>query len=561
MAKVIASKSDTRSQLAAGVHELARVVRVTLGPKGRYIAFTPDDLTKEQALSESGNPLATRKGTPTLTNDGAMVASHIDPANKLANLGLKVVREAALGTNLSAGDGTTTATILADSMISEGMKLLAAGCDPLALRRGITLATNVAVEELRSCAQPVETVEQMAEIATVSSGDPVIGTKIAEALAEVGKDGIISVEKSKRMGIDIEFQKGLRFDHGLMAPEMADDPGRLVAELVQPYIFITDERLADNFKDILPMLEEVQKSGHPLLIVADDVRGLALQSLLANRRKGTLTTVCVQTPGFKDGDRRKTETEDLAILTGGTYFSPEKGLSIKNASKALLGRANTAIITKDYTLIIGGKGKKEAIEARCASLRRLIDDTNSGYDQDVLRERLAKLSGGIAVMKVGAPTESELEETRSRIQDALLATRAAARGGILPGGGIAYLEATSALEPLMAASPSTDAGTGTSPDPLPALSPDELLGVQLVAQALEAPLKTLAENCGLAPAVVLEKIKSLPAGQGLNCADGTFGPMIARGITDPAQVAISALETAASVAGLVLITEVGITES
>lgn len=555
MAKAIASKTVTRTSLAAGVHELASVVKVTLGPKGRYVAFTPNDLTKEQALQESGDPLKTHKGTPTLTNDGAMVAAHIEPADSLANLGLKVIREAALGTNLSAGDGTTTATVLADALVSEGMKLLAAGADPLALRRGITYATNLVIEALRAQAHPVETVEQMAEVATVSSGSPVIGAKIAEALNEIGKDGIISVEKSKKMGIDIEIQKGLMFDHGLMSPDMADDFGRLTAELVQPYIFITDERLADNFEEILPMLEEVQKSGHPLLVVADDVRGLALQSLLMNRRKGTIKSVCVQTPGFKDGDRRKTETEDLAILTGGTFFTAEKGLSIKDASKALLGRANTAIITKDRTVIIGGKGKKEAIEARCNSLRQQIDGSNSGYDQDVLRERLAKLSGGIAVMKVGAPTESEMEETRSRIQDALLATRAAAREGLLPGGGIAYLNATSVLQPLLESENTAKA------HPEKDLSSEEIQGVALVAKALEVPLKTLAENSGLAPEVVLEKVRSLPAGEGLNCADGTFGPMIARGIADPAQVSISALETAASVAGMILITEVGITEA
>lgn len=555
MAKAIASKTVTRTSLAAGVHELASVVKVTLGPKGRYVAFTPDDLTKEQALQESGDPLKTHKGTPTLTNDGAMVAAHIEPADSLANLGLKVIREATLGTNLSAGDGTTTATILADALVSEGMKLLAAGTDPLALRRGIAFATNLVIETLRAQAHPVETVEQMAEVATVSSGSPVIGAKIAEALNEIGKDGIISVEKSKKMGIDIEIQKGLMFDHGLLSPDMADDFGLLTAELVQPYIFITDERLADNFEEILPMLEEVQKSGHPLLVVADDVRGLTLQSLLMNRRKGTIKSVCVQTPGFKDGDRRKTETEDLAILTGGTFFTAEKGLSIKDASKALLGRANTAIITKDRTVIIGGKGKKEAIEARCNSLRQQIDGSNSGYDQDVLRERLAKLSGGIAVMKVGAPTESEMEETRSRIQDALLATRAAAREGLLPGGGIAYLNAGSVLQPLLESENTAKA------HPEKDLSSEEIQGVALVAKALEVPLKTLAENSGLAPEVVLEKVRSLPAGEGLNCADGTFGPMIARGIADPAQVSISALETAASVAGMILITEVGITEA
>ncbi|NHM14619.1 chaperonin GroEL [Xiamenia xianingshaonis] len=523
MAKEIAFENDARSQMAAGVHELAEAVRVTLGPKGRYVALQKKDQKR-----------------PNLSNDGAMVAANVDLENPVGNIGMKVVREAAMGTNIDAGDGTTTATILADAMIQEGMRLVLAGTDPLALRRGINKAVAAVVADVEAHATEVSTAEQMAEVATVSSGDPEIGAKIAEALAEIGKDGIISVEKSNTMGIEIDIQKGLMFEHGLMAPDMADDFGRMTAELHEPYILITDQRLADNFSDVIPMLEEVMKSGHPLLVLADDIRGESFKNLMLNRRKGTLKTVGVQAPGLMDGDRRKTETEDVAILTGGTYFTPDKGLSLKDARKDLLGRADTVMITKDRCVIIGGKGKPEAIEARCAQIRAQIDDKNSGYDQDVLRERLSKLTGGIAVMRVGAPTESEMEEMRIRIQDALLATRSAAKHGLVPGGGVAFLNSVPALDALVD------------------LPEDEARGVDVVRQALEVPVRTLAENSGFEPSVVVEKTRELPYGEGLNCADGTYGPMIPRGISDPTFVTKTALEMAASVAGLVLITDAAV---
>ena len=383
--------------------------------------------------------------------------------------------------------------------------------------------------------------EQMAEIATVSSGDPEIGAKIAEALDEIGQDGVISVEKSTKFGIDLEVKKGMLFDRGFISPYMADDMGSMTGELEQPYILITDQRLADNFKDVVPVLEEVMQSGHPLLIVADDVRGESLNSLLMNRQKGTLISAAVMCPGAEE--RRKAELEDMAILTGGEVISPERGLSLADAKKSMLGRAASVQITKSRTLIIGGKGKQEAIEKRCEAIRNELKNPHSDYELDVMRERLAKLSGGIAVMSVGAATETEMNEIRSRIQDALRATRSAASQGLLAGGGVALIQASKALDQVEVA------------------NEEERFGVDILRKALEEPMRALCSNAGYNGDVEVAKALEAQPGFGLDCETGEYGDMISMGVADPAKVTVTALQAAASVASLILITNCSITEA
>ncbi|MEY8561962.1 chaperonin GroEL [Eggerthellaceae bacterium 3-80] len=524
MSKNIAFDNETRKKLAAGAAKLADAVKVTLGPKGRYVAM--------QKIGA---------WTPTLTNDGAMVAANVDLEDQIENMGMKIVREAAMGTNLGAGDGTTTATLLAEAMISEGVREVIAGADPIAVRRGIKKATNAVMELVASRAVEVTSEEQIAEIATISSGDPEIGAKLGELLAKIGKDGVISVEKSNNFGINVKVQKGMRFDHGFINPEFADDMGTMTAELVEPYILITDYRLADNFKDIVPVLEEVMQTGHPLLICCEDVRGESLHSLLMNKQKGTLNSVCVQAPAF--GDRRLVLSEDLALLTGGQFVSETRGLKLTDLTKDMLGRADSAMITKGSTVVIGGKGKKEDIDVVCSQLRSEIEVTAPGMDHDVLRERLSMLQGGIGVMEVGAPTKSEMNEMRSRIQDALMATRSAASEGLVAGGGTALLQAESSLDSVVCD------------------NEDERAGVEIVRKALQTPIRTLAENCGFEPSVVVEKVRNLPLGHGLNCANGEYGDMIAMGVADPTKVTRTALDAAASVACQVLITNASVVDT
>ena len=473
MSKDIAFDNETRTKMAAGVNKLADAVRVTIGPKGRYVA-----MQKEHEK-------------PNVSNDGATVAANVDLEDPIENMGMKIVREAAIAANNDAGDGTTTATILSDAIVSEGVRCVISGSDPLALRRGIQRA-------------------------------------------------VISVEKSQNFGIEVKILKGMMFDNGFISPYMADDPARLEGELTEPYILLTDQRLGDNFADIVPVLEEVMQSGHPLLIAAEDVRGEALNTLLMNRRRGTLTSVAVKAPAL--GDRRKAELEDLAILTGGEVITPDRGLTLADARKSMLGRAASVQITKDRTTILGGKGKPEAIEQRCDQLRAQIETEKIDYDRDVLRERLAKLSSGIAVMEVGAATESEMNEIRSRIQDALLATRSAAEQGLVAGGGVALLQAASALDGLVCE------------------NAEEQLGIDILRKALEVPLRALAENAGYRGDVAVEKVKELPLGQGLDCMTGEYGDMIGRGIADPAKVTVTALQAAASVASLILITNASVSE-
>ena len=499
MAKEIAYDNETREKLATGVAKLADAVRVTIGPKGRYVGIT-------------------KKGErhPNVSNDGATVAAHVGAYDHVEKMGLQVVREAATAANNEAGDGTSTATLLADAIVREGVRYVTAGNDPLALRRGIQKAADVASDELLKAATQVTTREQMAEIATVSSGDPEIGAKIAEALDEIGQDGVIS-------------------------PYMADDMGSMTGELEQPYILITDQRLADNFKDVVPVLEEVMQSGHPLLIVADDVRGESLNSLLMNRQKGTLISAAVMCPGAEE--RRKAELEDMAILTGGEVISPERGLSLADAKKSMLGRAASVQITKSRTLIIGGKGKQEAIEKRCEAIRNELKNPHSDYELDVMRERLAKLSGGIAVMSVGAATETEMNEIRSRIQDALRATRSAASQGLLAGGGVALIQASKALDQVEVA------------------NEEERFGVDILRKALEEPMRALCSNAGYNGDVEVAKALEAQPGFGLDCETGKYGDMISMGVADPAKVTVTALQAAASVASLILITNCSITEA
>ena len=522
MSKDIAFDNDTRAKMAAGVSKLADAVKVTIGPRGRYAA-----MQKEH-------------GAPNVSNDGATVAASIDLEDPIENMGMKIVREAAIAANNEAGDGTTTATILADAIVREGVRCVIAGSDPLALRRGIQRAATAVEQAVIDSAVEVSTREQVAEIATVSSGDPEIGEKIADAIETIGKDGIVVVEKSPNFGIEVEVRQGMMFEHGFISPYMADDMGAMEAELTEPYILMTDQRLADNFADVVPVLEEVMQSGHPLLIAADDVRGESMQALLANRSRGTLISVAVQAPAL--GDRRKTELEDLAILTGGEVITPDRGLTLSDACKSMLGRAASVRITKDTTTVIGGKGKPEAIEQRCDQIRADIERPHSDYERDVLRERLAKLSNGVAVMYVGAALESEMNEIRSRIQDALLATRSATEQGLVAGGGVALLQAAATLDSL-----SCD-------------DPEEQLGIDIVRKAVEEPLRALAKASGFDGNVEVEKAKSMPKGHGLNCVTGEYGDMIDMGVADPTKVACTALQAAASVASMILITNASVTE-
>ncbi len=523
MPKDIAFDNESRAKLAAGVAKLADAVKVTIGPKGRYVAMQKE------------------RGKANLSNDGATVAANVDLEDPIENMGMKIVREAAIAANNEAGDGTTTATILSNAIVSEGVRCVIAGSDPLALRRGIQRGADAVAKAVLDNAVDVTTREQIAEIATVSAGDREIGEKIAEAMHAIGKDGVVSVEKSQNIGIEVSVLKGLMFDNGFISPHMADDAVHLEGELTEPYILMTDQDLSSNFADLVPVLEEVMDSGHPLLILADDVRGESLNALLMNRRRGTLTSVAVKAPSL--GDRRKQELEDIAILTGGEVITPDRGLALSDARKSMLGRAASVQITKDRTIIVGGKGKKEAVEQRCAQLRGQLENTvPTGYDYDVLRERLAKLSSGVAVMKVGAATETEMNEIRSRIQDALLATRSASEQGLVAGGGVALLQAAPAL------------------DAIACDNEDEQLGVDILRKALEVPLFELAENAGYKGGIEVAKVAGLPQGHGLNCVTGEYGDMIAMGVADPAKVTCTALQAAASVASLILITNASVSD-
>ncbi len=521
MAKEILFDADARSGMAAGVKKLSDAVKVTLGPKGRYVAL-------ERSF-----------GAPLVTNDGVTVAREIDLEDPVENMGAQLVREAAVKTNDVAGDGTTTATLLADVIVAEGLRNVTAGADALGIRRGIEMATEAVVDAIKASAQEVTTEDQVANVGTISAGDEVIGKKIAEAMEAVGKDGAISVEESQTFGIDIDIVQGMQYDRGYISPYMATDTERMEAVLVDPFILLTDLKVS-SIQDLIPLLEQVMKSGRPLLIVAEDVEGEALGTLLLNKLRGTLNVVAIKAPGF--GDRRSRILEDIAVVTGGKVVSKDFGMTLADVKLEDLGTAKTVKVTKDTTVIIDGAGDKAAVDARIASMRAELERLESEFDREKLQERLAKLSGGVAVLKVGAATESELKEKKSRIEDALQATRAAVEEGIVAGGGVALVNAIPAL------------------DKLSVSDNDEKVGVDIIRKALEAPMRAIASNAGYEGSVVVEKVKGLPAGEGVNFANGETGNMIAMGVNDPVKVTRTALQSAASVAALILITEATVNE-
>ena len=514
-AKNISFDSDARSALAAGASKLADAVKVTLGPKGRYVAC-------ERSF-----------GAPLITNDGVTVAKEIELEDKVENMGAQLIREAAVKTNDVAGDGTTTATLLADVMIRDGLKNVTAGANPIAIRTGMNKAVDALVEKVKKDAKEVKTFDEIKNVGAISAGDPQIGEKIADAMEKVGKDGVITVEDSNTFGIDIDVVEGMEFDKGYLSPYMVNNTETMKAELANPYILITDQKIS-TIQDILPLLEGIMQSGKPLLIIAEDVESEALATLVLNKIRGTLNVVAVKAPGF--GDRRKRMLEDIAIVTGGQPIMEELGVALSDVTLDMLGTAKSVKVTKDATTIVDGAGKKADIEERINTINAQIEETSSDFDREKLQERKAKLSGGVAVIKVGAATEAELKETKSRIDDALQATHAAVEEGIVAGGGAALIDAMTVLDELEAA------------------DSDEQVGINIVSKACEAPMRAIAENSGFEGSVVIDKIKNSKTGYGLNAATGEYGKMIDMGVIDPVKVVRSALQNATSVATMLLIT-------
>ena len=521
MAKNSTFNTDARAKLAKGVNTLADAVTVTMGPKGRYVA------------------LQRSFGAPTITNDGVSVAKEIELEDNIENMGAQLVKEVATKTNDTVGDGTTTATLLAQAIVNDGLRNVAAGANPLAIRRGIDKAVNAAVAEMKKQAKPVETKEQIASVGTISAGDPEVGEKIAQAMEVVGKDGVITVEDSQTFDITIDTVEGMQFDKGYVSAYFVTDNDRMEAVMKDPYILITDQKIS-NVQDIMPVLEAVQRTGKGLLIIAEDVEGEALPTLVLNKIRGALNVCAVKAPGY--GDRRKRMLEDIAVLTGGQAALDELGVKVADITADMLGTAKSVTISKDNTVIVGGAGSKEAIDARIAQIKGEMENTTSDFDREKLQERLAKLSGGVAVIKVGAATESELKEIKHRVEDALQATRAAVEEGIVAGGGVAFMDAAPAL------------------DAVEIDDPEEKIGVDIVKKALTAPVATIAKNAGFEGAVVVDKVAELPAGQGLNSANGEWGDMIEMGVLDPVKVSRVTLQNAASVASLILITEATVSD-
>ena len=521
MAKDIDFGTDARAKLAKGVNTLADAVTTTLGPKGRYVA------------------LQRSYGAPTITNDGVSVAREIELKDPVENMGAQLVKEVATKTNDTVGDGTTTATLLAQVIVNEGLRNVAAGANPIAIRRGIDKAVEAVVAQMKGIAKDVSTKQQIASVGTISAGDPVIGGKISDAMDVVGKDGVITVEESQTFGIDIDTVEGMQFDKGYVSPYFATNNETLTAELDNPYILMTDNKIS-SIQDILPILEAVQKQGAPLLIMAEDVDGEALTTLILNKLRGVLNVCAIKAPAY--GDRRKRMLEDIAVLTGGQAVIKELGVNLNEISAEMLGRAKSVKVTKETTTIVGGAGSKDAIDDRITQIKVEIENTTSDFDREKLQERLAKLAGGVAVIKVGAATEVELKEIKHRIEDALQATRAAVEEGIVAGGGVSFLAASSVLDSVQ----TSDA--------------DEKIGVEIIRKALEAPVRTIANNAGFEGSVVVEKIKALPTGQGLDSASGQYGDMIEMGVLDPVKVTRTTLQNAASVASLILITEATVSE-
>ena len=521
MAKNITFNTDARAKLAKGVNTLADAVTVTMGPKGRYVA------------------LQRTFGAPTITNDGVSVAKEIELEDNIENMGAQLVKEVATKTNDTVGDGTTTATLLAQAIVNDGLRNVAAGANPLAIRRGIDKAVNAAVAEMKKQAKPVETKEQIASVGTISAGDPEVGEKIAEAMEVVGKDGVITVEDSQTFDITIDTVEGMQFDKGYVSAYFVTDNDRMEAVMKDPYILITDQKIS-SVQDIMPVLEAVQRAGRGLLIIAEDIDGEALPTLVLNKIRGALNVCAVKAPGY--GDRRKRILEDIAVLTGGQAALDELGVKVSDITADMLGTAKSVTISKDNTVVVGGAGSKEAIDARIAQIKGEMENTTSDFDREKLQERLAKLSGGVAVIKVGAATESELKEIKHRVEDALQATRAAVEEGIVAGGGVAFMDAAPAL------------------DAVELDDPEEKIGVDIVKKALTAPVATIAKNAGFEGAVVVDKVAELPAGQGLNSANGEWGDMIEMGVLDPVKVSRVTLQNAASVASLILITEATVSD-
>ncbi|WP_200304026.1 chaperonin GroEL [Streptomyces adelaidensis] len=515
MAKIIAFDEEARRGLERGMNQLADAVKVTLGPKGRNVV------------------LEKKWGAPTITNDGVSIAKEIELEDPYEKIGAELVKEVAKKTDDVAGDGTTTATVLAQALVREGLRNVAAGANPMALKRGIEKAVEAVSGALLEQAKDVETKEQIASTASISAADTQIGELIAEAMDKVGKEGVITVEESQTFGLELELTEGMRFDKGYISAYFATDMERMEAVLDDPYILIANSKIA-NVKDLLPLLEKVMQSGKPLLIIAEDVEGEALSTLVVNKIRGTFKSVAVKAPGF--GDRRKAMLNDIAILTGGEVISEEVGLKLENTSLDLLGRARKVVITKDETTVVDGAGSSDQVAGRVNQIRAEIENSDSDYDREKLQERLAKLAGGVAVIKAGAATEVELKERKHRIEDAVRNAKAAVEEGIVAGGGVALIQASSVFEKLD-------------------LEGDEATGANAVRLALEAPLKQIAVNGGLEGGVIVEKVRNLPVGHGLNAATGEYVDMIAEGIIDPAKVTRSALQNAASIAALFLTTE------
>ena len=521
MAKEIRFDEEARRGLESGVNKLADAVKVTLGPKGRYVV------------------LEKKFGAPTITNDGVTIAKEIELEDALENMGAQLVKEVATKTNDVAGDGTTTATLLAQVIVREGLRNVAAGANPLAIKRGIEKSVDSVVEAIKANAKDIEDKEEIAHVGAISAADDVIGDKIAEAMEVVGKDGVITVEESQTFGIDIDTVEGMQFDKGYISPYMITDSDRMEAVLNDPLILIANQKIG-SIQDLLPVLEKVMQAGKQLLIIAEDLEGEALATLVVNKLRGTFTAVAVKAPGF--GDRRKRMLEDIAIVTGGKVVSEELGMKLESATLDMLGRAKTVKVTKEDTTIIDGAGSEEDIKARINQIKSEIDNSDSDFDREKLQERLAKLSGGVAVIKVGAATEVELKEKKHRIEDALQATRAAVEEGIVAGGGVALVDASAALDSLE-------------------LDEEEMIGVKIIRKALDEPLKTIASNAGFEGSVVVEKVRHEDTkGFGLNGATGEYGDLMGMGVIDPVKVVRFALQNAASISALILITETTIND-
>ncbi len=518
--KELKYNSEARKALEAGVDAVANAVKVTLGPKGRYVV------------------LDKKFGAPTITNDGVTIAREIEVEDVFQNQGAQLVREVATATNDVAGDGTTTATVLAQAIVRQGLKNVAAGANPLALKKGIERAVDQVVEAISKQSKEISGKDQIARVATISAGDDEIGDVIADAIEKVGKDGVVNVEEGQTFGMDLEFTEGMQFDKGYISPYMVTDQDRMEATLEDPYILIANQKIG-SVRDVLPVLEAVIQSGKPLLIIAEDVEGETLATLVVNKLRGTFTAVAVKAPGF--GDRRKRMLEDIAILTGGEVITEEMGLKLENTQLSQLGRARRIVVAKDNTTIVDGNGDAEAIKGRINQIKAEVENTDSDFDREKLQERLAKLSGGVAVVKVGAATETEMKEKKHRVEDALQATRAALEEGIVPGGGVTLLRASDAVK--------VDGYEG-----------DEKTGARIVLRALEEPLRQIAENAGHEGSVVVNDVRKAKKGEGLNAATGEIVDLVAAGIIDPAMVTRSALQNAASIAKNILTTEAIVAE-